>query len=128
MATPIFQEQSISLVVPTNGPSSFDIPILDKDGNTVDVSTGYTLQQFAALPASDANEAIGGYDLKSAGTVTFGDGFLRIAFSYAQAGALGSLLPTMTSKISLAISNDSAATLSRIAQGTLSLDPPVAST
>lgn len=121
MATPIMTAANFNAQVVPGSAGRFRIDTLDADGAALDVSSGYTLDYFKASPASDDNSLNGPVDLVAQVTATFNATGVTLSYTAAQASAIAAALPTLRSNAGVGLSNDSSATASLAATGSITV-------
>src|SRR5258708_25950808 len=120
MATPTVQLQSVSVNAVQGSPWEVDVQTNDVTGTGIDISAGYTAAVNVAKPLTLALSSEAIVITSSCTCSFFTTGFLKVKMSTAALSALA--LPSKSSiPIQIAITNDSFATNTPLAQGGLSL-------
>lgn len=122
MATPVMQlnTTTIPLVIGSGGSVLF--PTKSPSGTTIDVSSGYTLENLLMVPSSNRNTDAASIDLSSHGSVSFGTTGVTFSWTSAQSIALSTSLQVLNWNYILQITNDSGATLAMIGQGNVNVN------
>lgn len=124
MATPEVRLQTPTMTVRRNSPGSLRLNTFNADGTVLDVHTGYSINNFNIRPSGSNNPSFANQDVKGNGDMStaFDTTGVTLSWTAAQANNIAGYSGALAMSYEARLSNDSGATLSRLAQGALTID------